>query len=301
MATVAMRDPIAIRSKSVELPITHDLTLPYAASLLVALLIAVESAAAIVFGSVALYGVDPTVATAVASSTAGLLVPGFLAQDVFNLVVALPILLGSMLAARRGSLMGLLLWTAALVYVLYTYVHYLVGAPFNSMFLAYLALVSLSAVTTIALVASIDGEEVRRRFAGAVPARIVGGILVGLALLTLAQDGAGSLSTLASGAAVDPGAHGIWIGDLAIEVPAMLIGGVLLWRRQALGYVVAAGLLFQFGLTPFGLAAMMAAHAVLTAAPIDAATITGVLVFGLVAFAPLAYFVRGARPPAGPY
>jgi hypothetical protein len=95
--------------------------------------------------------------------------------------------------------------------------------------------------------------------------------------------------------AVDPGAHAIWIGDLAIEVPAMLIGGVLLWLRQPLGYVVGAGLLFQFGLTPFGLAAMLAAHALLNAGPIDAATIAGVLVFGLVALAPLAYFLRGGR------
>ena len=176
-----------ISSRSVDLPITHELTLPYAASLLVALLIAVASGAALVTGSVAFYGVDATVATAVAPSTGGLLVPGFLAQDVCSLVVALPTLLGLMWAARRGSLIGLLLWIGSLVYVLYTYVHYLVGAPFNSMFLAYVALVSSAAFTSIALVASVDGERVRRRLGGAVPARLVGGILVGLGLLTLAR------------------------------------------------------------------------------------------------------------------
>ena len=80
-------------------------------------------------------------ATGVTSSTAGLLVPGFLAQDVFNLVVALPILLGSMWLARRASLIGLLLWPGTLFYLLYTYTHYLFGAPFNPMFLAHVALV----------------------------------------------------------------------------------------------------------------------------------------------------------------
>lgn len=298
MATLATRNTVTRKFEPASFPIKHDLALAYAASLLVAGLVAVVSVTALIFGSAALYGVDPKVATGVTASTAGLLVPGFLAQDVFNLVVALPILLGSLWLARRGSLIGLLLWGGALFYLLYTYAHYLIGAPFNRMFLVYVALVALSAFTTTGLTATIDGEQVRRQFTGAVPARVVGGILVGLALLTVAQDGGGSLSTIASGAHVDPGAHGIWIVDLTVEVPAMLIGGVLLWRRQALGYAVAAGLLFQFGLTPFGLAAIMAAHAVSTGSQINVASIAGVLVFSAIAFVPLAFFVRGARLPA---
>ena len=294
MATLRTHNTVPTIFRRVSLPIKHDDALAYLSSLVVAFLIAVVSLTGLIFGSAALYGVDPKVATGVTSSTAGLLVPGFLAQDVFNLVVALPILLGSLWLARRGSLIGLLLWPGTLFYLLYTYAHYLIGAPFNPMFLAYVALVALAAFTAIGLTASIDGEQVRRRFAGGVPARIVGGILVGLALLTVAQDGGGSLSALASGTHVDPGAHSIWIVDLTVEVPAMLLGGVLLWRRQALGYVVAAGLLLQFGLTPLGLAAIMATHAVLTATRIESGTIAGVLVFSAIAFAPLVYFVRAA-------
>lgn len=67
--------------------------------------------------------------------------PGFLAHDGFNLVVGLPILLGSLWLARRGSLIGLLLWPGALFYVLYTYALYVVGAPFSALFLPYVALV----------------------------------------------------------------------------------------------------------------------------------------------------------------
>ncbi len=298
MATLAARNTIATGARPASLPLKHAITLAYTASLTVAVLVAVVSGTALMVGSASLYGVDPKLATGVTSSTAGLLVPGFLAQDVFNLVVALPILLGSLWFAHRGSLIGLLLWPGALFYMLYTYTHYLVGAQFNSMFLAYVALVALSAFATIGIIASVDGGQVRRRFAGAVPARIFGGILVGLALLTMAQDGAGSLSTLANGTHLDPGAHAIWIGDLTLEVPVLLIGGVLLWRRQALGYVVAAGLLLQFGLTPFGLAAIMAIQAVLTSAQTQLGTIAGVLVFSAIALTPLAYFVRGARRPA---
>lgn len=77
--------------------------------------------------------------------------------------------------ARRGSLIGLLLWPGALFYLAYTYVHYLVGAPFSALFLGYVAIVALSAYTTIGLVASIDRDTARQRLSGAVRPRLVGG------------------------------------------------------------------------------------------------------------------------------
>ena len=244
------------------LPIRHTLTLAYRGSLVVAVLIAVVSATGLLFGSAGLYGPDPKRAVGVTEAEAGLLVPGFLALDTYNLVVGLPILLASLWLAYRGSLIGLLLWPGALFYMVYTYALYLVGAPFSVLFLSYVALVAVSASTMIGIVASIDGEQVRQRLAGGVPARTIGGILIGLAVLTLAQDASGAVATaLAGGAPLDPLARHVWIADLALEVPAMLIGGVLLWRHQTLGYVAGAGLLLQFGLTPTGLAAIHRAPA----------------------------------------
>ncbi len=113
----------------------------------------------------------------------------------------------------------------------------------------------------------------------------------------------GIQAALAGGGAVEPLARHVWTADLAVEVPAVLVGGVLLWRRRPLGYVAGAGLLLQFGLTPAALAAIMVLKPWLTAAPIDAGTIAGVLVFTAVPFAPPAFFVRGAagpRPNAAP-
>jgi hypothetical protein len=63
------------------LPVIHDLTLAYALSLLVAVLMAVVSVAGLVFGSRGPYGVDIKIAAGVATGPAGVLVPGFLAQD----------------------------------------------------------------------------------------------------------------------------------------------------------------------------------------------------------------------------
>jgi hypothetical protein len=281
------------------LPIKGGLAIAYRLSLAVAVLLCGVSAAGVASGRTGLYESDLTHASGVATSTAGILIPGLFAHDLFNLAVALPLLLATLWAARRGSTVGLLLWPGTLFYVLYTYTQYLLGAPFGPLFLAHILLVVLSAYAAIALLASIDADSMQRRLAGAVPARTAGGILVALALLTIGQDAGGALATVLAGGIVEPLARSVWTADLALEVPAVLAGGILLWQRRPLGYAVGAGLLLQFGLTPIALAAIMVLQPWLTGAPVDARTIAGVLVFAAVPFAPLAFFVRagGGGPP----
>jgi hypothetical protein len=295
----AHMDVVRMRRRRVKtLPIRHTLTFAYRGSFAIAALIAVVSAAGLLFGSAGLSGPASKAALGVTEAEAGLLVPGFLALDMYNLVVGLPILLTLLWLTHRGSLIGLLLWPGALFYMVYTYALYLVGAPFSVLFLAYVAIVAVSGFTLIGVVASIDGEQVRQRCGGAVPARTIGAILIGLAILTLAQDASGAVITaLAGGAPLDPLARHVWLADLTLEVPAMLLGGALLWRHKALGYVAGAGLLLQFGLTPTGLAAIIAFQPILTAAPLDVGIIVGLLIFSLVCFASLAFFVRGAIQP----
>ena len=277
------------------LPLKHTLKPAYLLSAIVAFLLTVASAAGLMLGSTGLYGADPKIALGVEEAEAGLLVPGLLGQDTFNLLIALPLLLGTVWFARRGSLVGLLLWPGMLFYVLYWSVLYLIGAPFSVLFLLYVSLVTLSAYALISLVASVDGGRVRRRLAQFVPARLVGGILVVLALLTLAQDAVGAFVTaLAEGAPVDPAARHVWISDLALQAPAVLAGGLLLFRRKALGYVAGAGLLLQYGLSAIGFVASMALQAILAGSPLDVTTSVVLFVFGGVCFVPLALFVRGA-------
>jgi hypothetical protein len=277
------------------LPAKRDLTLSYRTSLIVAALMAFASAGGLLLGSGGLYGPHPTHSLGVTEAEAGVLLPGFLGQDAFSLFVGLPLLLGSLWLARRGSLIGLLFWPGVLFYALYWYVLYLTGAPFSVLFLVYVPLVTLSAFTTIGLVSSIDGEEVRRRLSDAVPARVIGAILVVLGLLTLAQDASGALITaLVEDAPADPAARSVWIVDLALQAPTVIVGGVLLWHHQPLGYVAGAGLLLQYGLSAVGFVAGMVLESVLAGSPLDAATSIVLLVFGIVCCVPLAFFVRGA-------
>jgi hypothetical protein len=281
------------RSQAAPPAIAYGLRVALAASLFAGLLMGGASIAGLILGSSTLYG-DVKTAIGATPSTAGLLVPGLLGHDVFNLLVALPLLLATAWLAWRGSLLGVLLLPGVLVYVLYTYTIYVISAPFSVLFLAYVSLVALGGFTTIGLVTAIDSTAIRRRLAGAIPARILGGLLVVLGLLTVAQDATGALVTaLGNGDSATPLARPVWAADLAIEAPLMLIGGLMLWRRRTLGYIAGAGLLLQYGLTPLALATSMVLQGLLTAAEVNVATVTVLLAFVIVCFGPIALFARG--------
>ncbi len=269
-----------MRSSSKRLPVTRDLTLAYVLSLIVALIMTVASVVGLLYQTV-IYPTDE-------------LLLSFVPSDAFNLVVGLPILLGSMLLARRGKLIGLLCWPGALFYVLYMYVPYVIGVPFNVLFLPYLVLVTLSACTLIGLVASIDGEVVRQRLTGFVPARISGGILVGLAILIIVRQVAVIVTALAGQTPVDAVELSSWIADFVVAVPVLLVGGILLWRRDPLGYVAGAGLLLGYGVLALSVIPFFVLQARYTGSPIDVSGVVAVLVMAALCFVPFAFFVRGA-------
>jgi len=241
-----------------------------------------------------------------------MLVPGFLGHDAFNLVVGVPIVFAVVCLAQRGNPIALLVWPGALLYVLYTFAIYLIGAPFSGLFLAYVVLVALSGFTTIALMAT--SQPVPLRGQSSVHARALGGLLIALAVLTIAQDVSGVISTAVRGGLdTDPLARPVWTVDLSIEAPALLIGGLLLWSKHPLGFLASLGLLLQYGLTPAALAFTAILQAGVTGAPLDWASVAGVLMFALVCFVPLVLVVRPStkssarrdsrplsRPPLGP-
>src|SRR5438105_3910042 len=74
------------------LPANRSLTLAYTLSGVAAILLFVPSVAGLVFGQRGFYRPDPAT------------MPALLGQDALSLIVGLPLLLGSMILARRGSL-----------------------------------------------------------------------------------------------------------------------------------------------------------------------------------------------------
>ena len=90
----------------------------------------------------------------------------FLANDVVNLLIGLPVLVVSMLSARRGGWTGRLFWLGALLYVIYNAIAYAVALFPSWIFPLHAALLILSLVTLVGvftswifLTSSIDCQD----------------------------------------------------------------------------------------------------------------------------------------------
>jgi hypothetical protein len=164
-------------------------------------------------------------------------------NDWVTLVVAVPLLVASLLLARRGSVRGLLLWLGMLGYGAYNYAYYMLGAALNAFFPLYILALVLSVATIILALSRTDVAEIAASFRPKTPVRIVGGYLafiaVGLAFVWMGMWAAYVFAGQPT--PVEPEAFKLVAAlDLTIMVPALAFGGVLLWQRRAWGYIVAA-------------------------------------------------------------
>jgi hypothetical protein len=155
---------------------------------------------------------------------------------------AVPLLWLGVRAAGRGSVRGLLLMLGIVGYAVYNYAFYLFGAALNVFFPLYVALVVVAIVTLGVVLSSIDVASVARCFHRATPVRLVGGYLllvaVGLAAAWLGMWGAYAFAGRRT--PIEPEAFKVVAAlDLALMVPALAAGGLLLWRRRPWGYVIA--------------------------------------------------------------
>ncbi|HEX2729423.1 MAG TPA: hypothetical protein VHM16_06675, partial [Rubrobacteraceae bacterium] len=206
---------------------------------------------------------------------------------------------GSMWLARRGKLVGLLLWPGALFFLLYNYIVYVFAMPLNVAFLLHLTLVTASVYTLIGLVAGIDGQAVRQRLAGAVPEGLAGVVLAGMGLLFFLRVIAVIVDALIRQTPIAGTELALHVSDLLIT-PAWIIGGVLLWRRKEFGYVTGLGLLFQASMLFIALIIFLLLQPFLTTAPFVLADVVVIIVMGLICFIPFALFARGVVSKRNP-
>jgi hypothetical protein len=264
--------------RNASLPLRYNLTLIYALSFIIAILMAAASVAGLLCQTT-IYPTDE-------------LLQSFLPTDVAILFIGLPMLLVSMWLTWRGKLIGLLSWPGVLFFVLYSYIIYVFAMPLSVAFLLHLALVTLSVYALIGLVASIDGKIVQQRLIRAVPERLAGGVLAGLGLLFFLRVVGAMVSALLSQTPIADTELALHTSDFSIA-PAWLVCGILLWRRQEFGYVTGLGLLFQASMLFIGLIIFLLLWPFITAMPFVLVDVVVVFVMGLICFIPFALFVRG--------
>jgi hypothetical protein len=270
--------PAASAMTETGLPVTRDLRRSYQLSLLIVIL----TAAASIAGLLAPDALYPTPE----------LRQSFLPNDLINLIIGLPILLGSMWLARRGSLAGLLFWPGALFYGLYNYLIYLISIPLSILSFLNLVIVILSVIAITDLLSSIDTGAVKKRLGGHVPERLAGGPLFLFGAVFLLRSAGIVASALASQTQIVGPEIGVLISDAVLSIP-WIVGGALLWLRRARGYVWGSGLLFQASSLFIGLIAILLLGPLLTDAPFAIGDVVVVAVMSLVCLIPFGLFIRG--------
>jgi len=255
-----------------------NLSLAYTSSIIIAILMTIASFAGYQYRTI-IYPTDE-------------LVQSFVPNDVVNLFIGLPILLGSMWLAWRSQLIGRLFWMGALFFVFYNYTGYIFAIPLSWAFLLHLSLVVLSAYTFISLILNIEGEIVHQKLNGAVSEKFAGGVLAGLGLLLMLRVIGVLAGAILNGVELPKTEIAVNIADFFIT-PAWIISGIQLWRRQPFGYVTGLGFLFQGSMLFIALIVFLLLQPVLTNAPLATIDIVVVLIMGLICFIPFGIFVRG--------
>jgi hypothetical protein len=140
-------------------------------------------------------------------------------------------------------------WLGATGFLVYNSLMFLFATPVNWLFPLYLAMFSLAAWSTGALLRQIDVLALARRFPAQVPARSIAVYVWVIVALNSVAWLSRIVPGLTSGGA--PGyLHGtglttnvVFVQDLALWLPLMAVAGAWLWRRRPQGYlIIGAGL-----------------------------------------------------------
>jgi len=169
-------------------------------------------------------------------------------QDIVNLGAVVVLAIATYFA-NKGSVKAFLVWSGALLYLLYAYIIYAFDVHFNSLFLVYVAVVGLSFYALVGSVIHLQSDRLQVYFSTTTSARLVSVFLLVLGslfyLLWLRED----IPALVTGE-IPPSVteanlptNPVHILDLGLYLPAMLLTAVLLWRRKLVGYLLAGPLL----------------------------------------------------------
>lgn len=182
------------------------------------------------------------------------------AQDIVTLLIGIPFLLISLYYLRGDSLRGKLLFCGITGYFLYTYMSYAVGANYNNMFLIYVAVFSLSLSTLSMILSSIDLSTLKTHFSEKTPERSIAVYLLGISfLLFMAWMGRIVPAMIAGTAPAGLESNTtlfIQFMDLAIVIPLSVVAGILLIRKQPLGYLLSSIMIIKTSTLAFSVSAM---------------------------------------------
>jgi hypothetical protein len=175
-----------------------------------------------------------------------------IAQDVVTLVLGIPMLLISLVLARKGLLRGRLLLTGTIAYFLYAYISYSFLSMYNSLFLVYVMLMSASLFAFILCITSFDMEALKNSFGHKLPIKFIGGFQLFIAFM-LFMMWMGRIAPSLTDGSIPIGLEHyntlvIQALDLGIIIPVAALSGIMIIRKKPLGYLLSSVVIIK-GLT----------------------------------------------------
>jgi hypothetical protein len=228
------------------------------------------------------------------------------------IALAVPVLLASVVAARRGSGTALVGWGGTTLYLVYNAVLLLFLTPFNGAFLLYVAMLGTALWSLGSLVTSAPVWDLGRSVARTAPVRGVAAyvwVAAGLNALLWLANVVPALddpqpTPMLDGTGVTTNA--IYVQDLAVWLPLMAVAAWWLWRREARGAVVVlAGLgLWSIEAVSIAVDQTFGVAADPSSTVVSTALVVPFLVLAVVGLVPIWVLLRrvpttGSRPGTG--
>jgi hypothetical protein len=181
----------------------------------------------------------------------------FRGGDLVTLIVAVPLLIGALVAMRGGSVRAGAVWVGVLFYSLYMYAYAVFGATFNDIFLLHIGVFSLSLFALACALPALDYGALGMTFGPNRWPKVAGIFLVVVGVL----QGALWLFVVGRNAINGEVLHDIPVGgqhivfalDLSLLVPMLILSGVLLARRRSIGFLLGTAMAVMGAITQLNL------------------------------------------------
>lgn len=183
-------------------------------------------------------------------------------QDLVDLFLAVPLLLISFFYLSRGNRLATLIYGGTVGYIMYSFVIYCFGVHFNRFFLLYCLTLSLSLYTFIVLISELRKMQVESWFEGA-PVKLISVYLMVVAAIFYVLWLKSLVPAIIHNEVprdvsdYDLLVNPVHVLDLVFALPGLIIGALMIRRKQGLGYIIASISLVFMVLLTIALAAMV--------------------------------------------
>lgn len=218
-------------------------------------------------------------------------------------VVGVPALLLSTYFAARGSQRARIVWLGTIGYFAYNGVMFVLGTPFNQLFLLYEAMLGLSIWAAVLTVVSTDRPALGRAFALRFPDRPIAAYLLTIAaantFMWLAGVVPGVLSTSSPKFLEGTGLTTLptYDQDLAFWLPSIAVAALWMWRGMFWGRLLAGAALVMWVIEAVGVAVdqWMGGAADPTSTVASASVTPMFAALAVIGMVPLFFYLRALR------